>query len=371
MNSEKIGFIEAIALISIVMINKIILNTPKEIISSTGSSSWLNVLYISIIVVFVVWIISFLFKKFQGKDILDVCEFLGGNTLKIIVGILYMFTLLLVPMFVIKNFSETLQIIYFKTSPLIYIVLFFIVSSTIANKFSIKVLSKANLIIIPIVFFSIIFILLSSIKDFKVERIFPILGYGVNETFFSGLSNLFSFSGICYLLFLNPFLDKTQDFKKISIISIIISGIYLFLSVTCILLSLSFTFKSGESFSLYLLTRNLEYGRFIQRIDAVFILIWIISTLSYISIAIYFCIYIFKKLTKICDTSTINYTINLLILTILLLPSNFADLNNFIGNTLKVNSLILIFGVSPLILILANLKLKLINKKENVAIPTK
>lgn len=35
MNSEKIGFMEAIALISIVMINKIILNTPKEIISST------------------------------------------------------------------------------------------------------------------------------------------------------------------------------------------------------------------------------------------------------------------------------------------------------------------------------------------------
>ena len=35
MNKEKIGFIEAIALISIVMINKIILNTPKEIISST------------------------------------------------------------------------------------------------------------------------------------------------------------------------------------------------------------------------------------------------------------------------------------------------------------------------------------------------
>ncbi len=35
MNSEKIGFIEAIALVAIVMTNKIILNTPKEIISST------------------------------------------------------------------------------------------------------------------------------------------------------------------------------------------------------------------------------------------------------------------------------------------------------------------------------------------------
>ena len=279
-------------------------------------------------------------------------------------GILYISFLLIVPMFVIKNFSENLQLIYFRTSPLIFIVLFFIVSSTIANKFSIKVLAKANLIIIPIVFISIIVILLSSIKNFSPQRVFPILGYGVNETFFKGLANLFSFSGIGYLLFLNPFINKTTEFKKISIISIIISGIYLFLSVTCILLSLAFTFKSGESFSLYLLTRNLEYGRFIQRIDAVFILIWIISTISYISIAIYFCIYIFKKLTKICDSSSMNYTVNLFILTLLILPGNFATINNLIGKIFKFSSLILIFGLSIIILILANLKLKIINNKK-------
>ena len=35
MNTEKIGYVEAIALISIVMINKIILNTPKDIIANT------------------------------------------------------------------------------------------------------------------------------------------------------------------------------------------------------------------------------------------------------------------------------------------------------------------------------------------------
>ena len=364
MNSEKIGFIEAIALVSIVMTNKIILNTPKEIISNTGSSSWLNVLYISIIAVLVVWFISFLFKNFQGHDILDVSEFLGGNTLKVIMGILYIFLLMLVPMFVIKNFAETLKIIYFKTSPLLYIVLFFIVSSTIANKFSIKVLAKANLILIPIVFLSIIIILISSIKDFIPERIFPILGYGVNETFFSGLSNLFSFSGIGYLFFINPFISKTKDLKKISIISIIISGIYLFLSVTCILLSLSFTFKSGEAFSLYLLTRNLEYGRFLQRTDAFFILVWILSTISYISIAIYFCIYIFKKLTKITDTNSICYTFNLFIFTILIIPTTFATFTNIVGKVSKIGSLVILFGFSILILIFANFKLKIINKKK-------
>ena len=37
MKAEKIGYVEAIALITIVMINKIILNTPKDIIAKTRS----------------------------------------------------------------------------------------------------------------------------------------------------------------------------------------------------------------------------------------------------------------------------------------------------------------------------------------------
>lgn len=267
-------------------------------------------------------------------------------------------------MLVVKNFSETLQVIYFKTSPTIYIVSFFIICSTIANRYSLKVITKANLIIVPVVFLSVLIILISSIKEATPERIFPIMGYGADKTFLYGLSNLFSFSSIAYLLFLNPIINKSTEFKKISIISITISGLYLFLSVTSILLSLPYTMQSGESFSLYLLTRNLQYGRFIQRMDAVFILIWIISTISYISIAIYFSIHIFKKLTNISDTSSINYTINLFVLSLLLLPVSFSALSNFIGNIFEIGCLILIFGISILILILANIKQNFLNKKK-------
>ena len=363
MNIEKIGLFEAIALVSIVMINKIILNTPKEIISSIGSSAWINVFYVSIIAIIFVWILAKLFKNFQGHDILYVSEYLGGNTLKNIIGILHFLLLLLVPIFVIKNFSETLKLIYFRSSPTLYILLFFIVCSMIANRFSLKVLSKVNLMLMPVILLSIIIILISSIEDFAPERIFPILGYGVNTTFFSGLSNLFSFSGIGYLLFLNPLIDKTKNFKKMSIISITISAFCLFFSVICILLSLSYTFQSGENFSLYLLTRNLSYGRFVQRVDAIFIFVWILSTISYICIAMNFLLYIFKRLTNITDTTYINFTLHLIILAILLLPINLGIFTKVLGTVVRDSVLSLTFGSSIIILILANIKKKIIEKE--------
>lgn len=356
MNIEKIGLLEAITLVSIVMINKIILNTPKEIISSVGSSAWINVLYVSIIAIIFVCILVKLFKNFQGHDILYVSEYLGGSILKNIVGIFHLLLLLLIPIFVIKNFSETLKLIYFRSSPTIYVLLFFIVCSMITNRFSLKILSKVNLMLMPVILLSILIILISSIKDFSPQRIYPILGYGVNETFFSGLCNIFSFSGIGYLLFLNPFIDKTKNFKKISLISITISAFCLFFSVICILLSLSYTFQSGENFSLYLLTRNLSYGKFIQRVDAIFIFIWILSTLSYTSIAIYFSMYIFKRLTNINDTTYLNFTLHVIILASLLLPINLAIFTKALGFVVKTLVLGLTFLSSLIILILANIK---------------
>ena len=364
MKSEKIGYVEAIALITIVMINKIILNTPKDIIAKNGPASCLNVLYISAIAIAIVCLISYLLKKFPGKDILDISEFLGGKPLKVAIGMAYVLLLIMLTASIIKNLSETLRIIYFKTSPILFIALFFIVSSTICNRFSIKVIAKANLIISPAIFISVIIILASSIKNFMPERIFPILGYGLNQTFFSGLSNIFSFSGILYLLFLPPLLDKPNKLKRMSVIAIIISSVYLLLSVTCLLLSLSFTMNSDESFSLYVLTRNLDYGRFIQRVDAVFILIWIIAIVSYINIPISLCIYIFKKLTNISDTNSINYSINLLILAISIIPIEYAIFATFVARSVQYLFLILFFAISIPILIIANLKLKFTNARK-------
>ena len=368
MKPEKIGYVEAIALITIVMINKIILNTPKDIIAKTGSSSCLNVIYISIIAIVIALLISVLFKRFPGYDILDISQFLGGKFLKFIIGTAYIFLLIILTASIIKSLSETLRTIYFRTSPILYITLFFIVTSIICNRYSIKVIAKANLIIAPIIFLSIMIILASSVRHFMPQRIFPILGYGVDKTFFSGLTNVFSYSGLLYLLFLPPLLDKPDKFKRMSVISITISSVYLLLSVACLLLSLSFTMHSDESFSLYVLTRNLVYGRFIQRVDAIFILVWIIAILSYINIPISLCIYIFKKLTNISDTNSFNYSINLLILALCIIPIEYAFFTKIISQVVQNYFLVLFFAVSLPILILGNLKLFFISKsrKENI-----
>ena len=90
MNSDKLNTIEATFLVIIVTLAHIILNLPNTILSSVGSSAIINVLYISFLTFMFFLIINKLFSPFPGKDILDISEYIGGKTLKIITNILFL-----------------------------------------------------------------------------------------------------------------------------------------------------------------------------------------------------------------------------------------------------------------------------------------
>lgn len=184
MISSKLENLEAIALITIIMANKIILNIPKSIIVSTGSSAWITTIYISIIAILFAYFITLLFKNFSCSDILDVSKYLGGNKLKVIIGFLHIFLLLIVSILMLRNFSETLKVIYFNESPLLFLLIFFVITACIANKFGIKVIAKVNLIIAPAIFISILIILFAMFKDFVPQRLLPILRIWCKTNFF-------------------------------------------------------------------------------------------------------------------------------------------------------------------------------------------
>lgn len=134
MSFSKIGSIEAIAFIAIIILNHIVLNLPKSILHSCGSSSILNVIYITILVFIFLFIVFKLFKNFKNSDILDVSNFLGGKFLESIIGILFIAYFIMTSATLLRNFSEILILTYFEKASVSFIILCFIFIAIIANK---------------------------------------------------------------------------------------------------------------------------------------------------------------------------------------------------------------------------------------------
>lgn len=77
MEIKQIDNFQAIALILIIVINHLILGTPRTLIAETGTGTILNMLYVFLLVLLLIFIINKLFNNFKGKDIVDISEFLG------------------------------------------------------------------------------------------------------------------------------------------------------------------------------------------------------------------------------------------------------------------------------------------------------
>lgn len=179
---------------------------------------------------------------------------------------------------------------------------------------------------------------------------------GFNTIFISGIMNLFAFGGIEILYFLPPNLKQPKSFKKITIVSILLSAIYLLISVSTILFMFTSFSQSNELMPLYTAVRYIEFGTFFQRLDSIFLLIWTISICCYISIILKFSMNIFGKLTNIKNSKMSLLPLSLLLLSLALLPKNLA-ISTFLESTVyKYAFFIVVIIISLTTLIIANLK---------------
>ena len=158
MNNIKLSNFEAIAIILTVTVTHSILTLPKSIMAPIGSASLLNIAYVSVLALILSIIVYKLLNKFPGLDIIDICEILGGKLLKRLVGFAFLAYILFVSSVLLRTFSHCLKIVYYPMTDLIFIIAIFAISVPISCALNSETVFKANLIIIPIVLLSIVFL---------------------------------------------------------------------------------------------------------------------------------------------------------------------------------------------------------------------
>lgn len=125
----------------------------------------------------------------------------------------------------------------------------------------------------------------------------------------------------------------------------------------------SFFINVDEVLPLYAAARYIEFGNFFQRLESIFMLIWILEICCYLSIVNRFAINTFKKITNIQSSKILAFIFPIIIFATSLIPKNYA-ISRFIKDSVyKYLVLIVVFIISLSILILANIK-----KKRNLGV---
>ena len=358
MENTKIGNKEAIALLVTITFNHIIMNITKALIDSTESASLINVLYIGIIAIIFTSIICYFLKKFPTFDLIDISEYLGGKILKWIVGILFVGYFIFFAGNLLNMFSTCLEIIYFQLVKPKYIVSLFVISTVLACTMRHNAIFRSTFIFFPFLIISTLFIFIGDFRYFVFEKMYPILGNGAYTTFIAGLSNMFAFQGLAYIYFMPPVLKEPDKLKKVAITSIVLSCIFLLISVAIILFMFNGFVETDELLPLYSAVKYIEFGSFFQKLDSTFVLIWIISFVNYLGIALKFSSTILKKITNIENENIFTYLLGIALFFIGIWQKNYALSKFLAGTVYKYMFFIIVIGISLLILLSATVKQK-------------
>ena len=255
---------------------RIFTNLPLIFTLSSGTGAPLSALLSGILVLFVAFLFSGLLKK---TDILTQSTFAIYP-----LSLILLVYLILSSAHTLSEFSSFAGKVAFPTTPKWFLALFLITAAGIGAFGKIKgvlILSKHFVTFFVIV----IFLLLGSVLvQCNFENLFPLLGTSAQDTLFKGFSGIFLYTDMLLLLFISPVDGFSSGCRKYLLLGGLLGIFICFSVVLTYTAKIPYPLSREEQFPLYLLTKEVYYGRFFQRVDAIILLIsalWGMLVLSF------------------------------------------------------------------------------------------
>jgi len=347
-----IGNFEAACILLNLLSTKIILDFPRTASEDAGSAAWLMILLDSAVVYLLFLIITRLYRKFAGKDLLEVSEKAFGETGRIIFGIIYLAQFMYVTSIILRQFAEDIKVISLANTPVSIIILMFSAGMVVGAWLGLEAISRLHVLAIPIMAAAFVLILLFNIPRYDISRLSPWLGLGIETLAVKGIINLSYFSELAALFFLMPFLKKKTSYGEIGRYGVFFSGLFLVLSTLCYLMVYQYPTSTEFFLPVYQMARSIKIGRFFTRIESAFILIWASCAFLYLSACLYFITYIFQRAFSLKYRKPLIAPFIILVFTLSMVPENLYSALQAEMQIYRTFSWIITF-VLPLILLAA------------------
>lgn len=324
----KFGVSEAVSLITITIAVKAFYTSPTAVVKVAGTAGW----YLTIIsggaALLGFLFIVMLLKRHPGKNIVDVYRAALGP----FIGFVFSFFLASALMFgAVSNtaeFTYVLQAYVLPRTPSFFIIGAFTIGVVIISLLGLESLARFSRLSALILLTGFTAVILLGIQNYSIHHIFPILGYGLKNTIYHGLLRSSVYADVIILAVFTGSLQGLKYVKKAGFISLAISMIIV--SVSLLAFSLTFPYYIGQELTapMYVMASLIDYGRFFQRLESIFLFIWYVSSFIAAAALFYTSLCVYCQIFKINDKKSIVFPFGIIFCTAALMPSSIITVVN-------------------------------------------
>ncbi len=332
---------------------------PAIVAQKAGQDGWISVLIGGFAGVLVVLIVTSLGLRHPEKSLIEYSEIIIGKWPGKVIGFVYILFYLHLTSIIIREISSTIQSTLLPNSSLQGITIIIFLASAYSVKMGLETITRANVLNLIVTFMAIFIVLFLLLKDMNPEMLTPVLGSGIVPVLKGSFSPAGWFCEGVSIAFIMPFINKPKETRLCSLIGILWAAVTLSFMAALVFMVFGPQFTSILTFPTLEAVRYINVGQYIQRVEIMFLMPWIVSNYIKICFFYYITVLIISKWFKIEKTKTLVIPIGLVIFTMsLALFKNSVDLSSFLTQAWGFYSLPIELGIPALLL-----SIELIRKK--------
>jgi len=275
-----IGYREAIAVLVITLTMHTFLTLPLNYIIEGKTAGWMIPLVDTLLTLIFLLPWLSLLRAYPDRTLIETAEESGGPVTGILVAVLICGYFLFITVIIMRQFTETVIVALLPTTPISVITIFFLLGMIYPCYQGIESLTRGAWLLMPFITIGLLGVLALILPKADSDHLFPVWGSGIFDVVKFGVIKNFLPIQIILISMFNPYLRDRTKLTNVAAGSLIVSGVLISLMV--MVYQLVFPVPSAISsgpYPLYNLARLIYYGRFVQRVESIFIFIWIFGML--------------------------------------------------------------------------------------------
>lgn len=355
----KFGTHEAVCLVTITITAKIFFTSPGILMNILGTATWYMTLLSAATAAVGFTFIYLLLKRFPGKNIVEAFEASLGRFFGFFFSFLLVLLFMLNASAIVREFIEVLKVYVLPLTPISFLTGIFVAVVTVVSFLGLETIARYAKLSSYILLASFITVLILASQKYEAFRMFPIFGHGLAKTIQHGIARSSFYGEVLIVAAVAGSLQGIEYVKKAGYLSLALSGILV--SSALLAFTLTFPYYTGAEITapMYQLTAMIDYGRFFQRLEPIFLFTWFISSFVSVTAIFYTSASLYCKIFRIQDMRPTIFPLAIILFTIAMMPSDITTVaKGYIHKSREYGWIILY--IPPLIALI----IAIIRKKE-------
>jgi len=270
----------------IIMISGLLL-MPGLTAEKAKQSAWIAIALASLPSFFCLWIVWKLGKRFPNNTLPEYAEIILGKALGKVVGGAYILFFLLVNILSVCEFSEFLTVCFMPQTPAIALNAILVLIGAYAVLKGIEVIARAAQFVFPLFMISLLILFVSVLPAVKLGKLLPFLEGGIKPVIWGSIPSIFVYGEIIVLAILLPMVNKPEEIKRKGAFALLTVAIFLSAGMMFTLMIFGSNLSGDLLFPFWYLSKYIEFGSYLQRVEGLILLLWMIGMIIKIAIFYY------------------------------------------------------------------------------------